>query len=304
MSRDRAIAQILALLAHAEADTEEGRTAARIAARLRARFHVSDEGLEEARVERGEAARTVVDLDGWAVPWLVVLAATVAETFDVKAQVGAGPEGPVVALVGPGAGRAARRAREIRARVEARVARMGGVDAISRLTARAAAYYASTAGGNGFGWGGFNFNGPTTFPAQTLADACGSSAVDVFRVVVLRHLLEPDLRAALERRRKQQEERNRAAWEAMRKAWAGEPTAEAPPSDSAPSGAAEPPPSGPLPSEPPPPPTEAELRVRQLAEEIQLLLRRAGQVAESRPTWAAEDEPVVPGALVCVGGAA
>lgn len=306
MSRDRAIAQILALLAHAEADTEEGRTAARIAARLRARFHVSDEDLDGARAERDDEARTVVDLDGWAVPWLVIVAATVAEGFGLKAQVGAGPDGPTVALAGPGAARAARRAREVRVRVEARIARMGGTTAISRLTARAAAYYASRTGGNGVGWGGFSFHGAATLAAATLADACGSAAVDVFRVVVAQRLLEPDLRAAQERRSRQREEQFRAA---MKRACASRSSAPTPEETWPPPGAettepAEGPASELPPADVPPPPTEAELRVRQLAEEVRFLLQRAGQVAQARPAWAAEDEPVVAGALVCVGGAA
>jgi hypothetical protein len=276
----RIIARILACLRHAEANTPEVRVAAETARRLQARHGITDLEIAQARGEQREEERHQVELPGWEEPWRIFLAGAVAELAGVRLLVAPGPK---VAMVGPGAGRAARRADFLRLRVEARVLRAGGPQGVAALPLRRVFVSMLDAP-----WGATSLSSVASSSARvvTLGEAFGPYAPDVFRVTVVSRLLAPEVDAA----------RARAEEEARRRVQEGasapppsrpEPAAAAPEQAEAGPGAPPPP--------PPPPPIagpadpEAFLKLQELQRRLRRLVEQAREVGQ--PEWVAEEEP-------------
>lgn len=311
MDRTRRIEKLLGMLAHAEADTPEGRAARTLAARFQARYQISEAELAQARARRDIRARTQVVLDGWAEPWLVDLAFLIAAVSGCSAQVVATPgtRALQVQLVGAGDGEAAERAHQVRAVVSAAVDRAGGDVGVRRLRVRRSGHNMLL---QSIGWGFASTSAVGTahmvVGGYDLATTFGGSALTVYRMSVTRQVLAPEL----ERFRRDMEERERqkarvaglAREEAFRAATRRPPDGvreEGPgrSSSSARAAESEPPPS---PAPPPPPESEDERAARVAAQDLlDLTLRlahRVKEVVDARPAWLDEAVPVVPGALV------
>lgn len=293
MRKPRIVARILACLEHAKADTAEGANARRIAVQLMQRHGITEMDLATASAWRREESQMRAPLKGWTEPWLVLLAANVTQLAGADILVKPGPE---VLVIGPGAGRIARRLDVLRLRVEARVARVGGPAAIAALPVRrvlaprfhdddrldSLAYALSGAR-----------------PAQTLGGLFGRDALDVFRAAVALRYIEPERQAAERRAREQ------AAAE-----WAAEGRRDTPqgpaedvvdtfvPEDAAGSGPRHrtaPPPPPPPADEGPRPDPDAVRALVELQRGVERLVAQLQNVG--RPSWVGDDEPEA-GAMV------
>lgn len=311
MTRSRRIEKLLGMLAHAEADTAEGRAARTLSKRFQARHRITAEELAKARAWRDRRAATRVTLDGWTEPWLVDIAFLVAAVSGCRAQVvvDGATKTPAMVIVGQGAGADEERARGVRAVIEASVARAGGEAGVRGLRVRSRGFgQVVTIGGFGSAattWGGGSTWGSGMLVGQsTLGGTCGDSALTVYRMIVTREVLGPEL----ERFAREAEEEERRVREERRREDAGARSEPARPrpgnAGEAPAGQDTPPPEAPRKEPPPPAPIPVDdelLRARQRAEDLMrrtfALAQRADDVAGSRPAWMGEAVPVVPGAL-------
>ena len=281
MTRERVFARLAALLEHAKADSAEGAIAVREAAKWRLRHGVEDEEFDAWQASQRREARSLVEVEGWAEPWLFALLAACALIDDCSVGVGAKL---VLCVNGARAGKAMRRAEVMRRRIEGLASRQG--DAFRSLPVRtwtARVYSPSTFGTITFG--GYGFAQVMTEKQTPLDEFCGDLAGDTYRLFLMHRLLGPDIEAA----RRRGVERQRQAQEAQRVAPPPPPPPEA-------QRAAPPPPE----SSPPPPvrDTEVEAFLRRVDKTGNLLSR----VLESQPVWAALplDEPVEPSAIAVV----
>lgn len=290
MTRPRLLDRILALLRHAEADTPEGRNAARIAARLRSRHGISDDELDRARALQTEDDRHAAPLEGWTKPWQAVVATMLGEAYGLRCVIDVSRDEAVVVLQGERAGRVARYAEALGAKVERRVASAGGDAAIRALPARRGLLTVtmwSTA--SSVSYGGYSFGGP-----PTLGALAGDAAVDLYRIAVAHGYL------ATARQARAREMASRRPEPPPARVSPG-----APPAQTSTTGESAAPSGGP-PS--PEAPTQAQERtpeearaVAERAQRVRHLLGLARSVVAEPPPWSAPEPPtdtaLVPTAL-------
>ena len=178
MTRDDALRRLMALDAHGRADSPEGRTARRVAARLRRRYRITRAQVARHAQECAEDARRIVDLDGWGEPWLVVLVRMVANVAGLVARADVHHGALRVRLQGAGAGRTARHLGWLRAVVEARADHLGE----ARIRALSLSSFLLPVPGAVFVSG-------ADFTRPTLA-RFGRAAPDLYRLMLARALLE------------------------------------------------------------------------------------------------------------------
>ena len=313
MDRTRRVEKLLGMLAYAEADTAEGRAARTLADRFQARHRITEQEVAEARYRRERRSLSRVTLDGWSEPWLVDVAFLVASVSGCRAQLGVTPGGVLLLeLVGQGAGVAEDRARSVRAVVDAAVARAGGEEGIRRLRVRQRGGFGGLMFVGGFNSAATTWNGGLVGGESTLAGLHGDNALTVYRMMVTRRVLGPDLerfaREAEEAARREQEARQAAMREKLAgRAQEGRWTRPSSPTPAGEGGAGA---SGtrgeePRVEAPPTPRVEADeeaMRVRQRAQDLMrrtlALAQRADEASQGGPAWLGDAVPVVPGGLV------
>lgn len=313
-SRDRRVERLLGMLAHATADTAEGRAFAKQAARLQRGLGMTDDDVATARAARAARDRRecrLAELEGWTEPWMVDLAGAVSLCTGCVCQLlpRAKERLPVVVLTGPGAGAAADRAVALRAQVAAQVGRVGGEEAIRSLTLRQAAGPSAVQMMPG---GFFSIRIEEAPRTTDLGSLFGGSAGDVYRMLCTRRLLGAELEDALRRARKErgevEAEMRRRAQAQRAQAASGhrvEPEAAPPPAGQEGANAGQGAAPRPEASEPPPrkpEPTEEEAAAARACDDLMrrcaALMQRLDGIAATRPAWLEEVRVEVPEAAL------
>lgn len=283
-ARSRHVARLVAMRKHAEADTAEGCSAARLAAQYAEQHRVTEDEVETWTAERNRLASTKVELDGWGVPWLFALANTCALLEDCAIELGAGP---TVTMRGMRAGQAVRRAEIVKRRVDAMVARLGPALNDLPLVVQVPGVYAPTS--TAATTSGSYFFAQTMRSQQvSLARLCVGDdlAEQTYRLVLVTRMLGDEARAALARHEEMRRAQARQQPSPVRPPWtAPPPQQEAPP----------PPPQSEQPAEEPPP------EVLRLLRNVEWANGLLGRVMQAGPAWAQSlpVEPVEANALEC-----
>lgn len=271
-SRARHCATLSAMRRHAEADTVEGRVAKDVAAKFQATHCISEDEFVAWRVATEDQARTIVELPGWERPWLFGILSAVGVIYRCVVILAPGPK---VVVRGPKAGQAARRAEDVRRRVDAIVERTPEFGA---LPVRVPGVYAATAAS----YSSMYFTIRQLDRTTTLASTAGVYLDDTYRSVLVRNMLVDEVKAAVAETAKAARAQTQGA------ACPG----------------ASPPPGEPVPSSPPPqpdpeeaPPDSALLAAIRRLDEANAVLAR---VLQSRPAWAAENPEEAPASLACM----
>lgn len=183
MKRTSLLRRILGLLARAN-DCPEGQSAARIAQDLRARHHVTDADLAQARRDLEDDNAILVRLP-WTTPWLMTLLRLVALTSGVACSPYLGNGEAGMALQGHGAGRVARRAMRLREVIEGRAAEIAQVPGPMGIDDWISAYSL---------WGLYFASPPSTLAG--IRTHFGGEADDIIKATLVLSLLSPELAQA------------------------------------------------------------------------------------------------------------